>query len=119
MKERSLPGILRGKIWKAAAVAGLVAMFAPTQMQGAPSEHVVTMTSMSFGRLPSGLKVGDTIRWVNRDTVPHTATARDKSFDIRIAPRKSARMKVTKAGSIPFYRVLHPAMRGTLKVAPS
>ena len=43
--------------------------------------------------------------------------ARDKSFDVRIAPRKQVKMVLTKAGNFAFYCILHPAMRGTLKVA--
>lgn len=96
---------------------GLLAMAGTAKAQPAPREHVITMASMSFGKMPSDIKVGDTITWVNRDTVQHTATARDRSFDLRIAPRKSARMTVKKAGTFSFYCILHPAMRGTLKVA--
>ena len=83
----------------------------------APTEHVITMANMSYGTIPTDVKVGDTILWVNRDTVLHTATARDKSFDLRISQGHSARMTVQKAGSIPFYCIFHSTMRGTLKVA--
>lgn len=83
----------------------------------APQKHVVVMANMSFGKLPAGVKVGDTITWVNRDTVPHTATARDKSFDVRVQQGQSVSMVVKKAGSIAFYCIYHPAMRGTLAVA--
>ena len=117
MQDHILRTPMQRKFWIGPAALGLVAVVLPAQIQGAPREHVVTMRSMSFGAIPSGVKVGDTIVWVNRDTVPHTATARDKSFDVRIAPRKSVRMTVRKAGAIPFYCVLHPAMRGTLKVS--
>ncbi len=84
---------------------------------GAPTEHVITMANMSYGTIPTGVKVGDTIVWINRDTVLHTATARDKSFDLRISQGHSARMTVQKAGSIPFYCIFHSTMRGTLTVA--
>ena len=83
----------------------------------APTEHVITMANMSFGAMPTGVKVGDTIVWINRDTVLHTATARDKSFDLRIGQGHSARMTVQKAGSIPFYCIFHSTMRGALQVA--
>jgi plastocyanin len=73
---------------------------------------------MSYGRLPTGVKVGDTIIWVNRDTVPHTATARDRSFDVRAATGQSVPMKVAKAGTFAIYCIFHPTMRGTLTVAP-
>jgi plastocyanin len=73
---------------------------------------------MAYGKLPAALKVGDTITFVNNDTVPHTVTARDHSFDLRLAPRKSDTLTLKKAGSFPFYCIYHVAMRGTLTVAP-
>ncbi|WP_447725128.1 cupredoxin domain-containing protein [Sphingomonas koreensis] len=81
-----------------------------------PQKHTVVMANMSFGKLPHNVKVGDTIVWVNRDTVPHTATARDKSFDVRVQQGQSVSMMVKKTGNIPFYCIFHPAMRGTLAV---
>lgn len=81
------------------------------------ADYTVTVANMSYGRVPSNLKVGDTITWVNHDTVPHTVTARDKSFDLRPGPGQSAKMTLDKEGSFPFYCIYHAAMRGTLKVA--
>jgi len=77
----------------------------------------VTMNSMSYGHIPTDLKVGDTVTFVNRDTVAHTATARDHSFDLHVNPGKSARMTLQKAGAFPFYCTYHTTMRGTLTVA--
>jgi len=99
-----------------AAAAALAGAHASSAQTGG-HEYTITMSSMSYGKIPSGLKVGDTIVWVNRDTVPHTATARDKSFDLRIFPGKTARLTLQKAGSIPFICIYHAAMRGTLNVA--
>jgi plastocyanin len=87
-----------------------------TARSPAPQKYTVVMANMSFGKLPR-VKVGDTIVWVNRDTVPHTATARDKSFDVRVQQGQSVSMVVKKAGNIAFYCIYHPAMRGTLIVA--
>jgi plastocyanin len=81
------------------------------------AEHVVTRQGMRCGGRPSKMKVGDTITWVNRDVVPHTATARDRSFDVTIQPRQSARVTLRRAGNIPFYCRFHPAMQGVLRVA--
>lgn len=83
----------------------------------APREHVIAMANMRFGPVPSGIKAGDTILWVNRDVVPHTATARDRSFDVVLAPRQSRRMVVQRAGRIAFYCRYHPMMQGVLPVA--
>src|SRR4051794_22427416 len=59
----------------------------------------VPLANMAFGPVPSGLRVGDTITWVNNDSVPHTVTARDHSFDLRIGPHRRAQLKLAKAGN--------------------
>jgi plastocyanin len=83
----------------------------------AQAEYTVVMSNMSYGKVPAGLKVGDTITWVNKDTVPHTVTARDRGFDLRVMPGKSARQTLQKAGVFPFFCTYHTMMRGTLTVA--
>lgn len=83
----------------------------------APKEYTVVMANMTFGRMPAGVKVGDVIVWVNNDSVAHSATARDHSFDIRTNPHQTVRMTVRKAGTIPFVCIYHSMMRGTLTVS--
>jgi plastocyanin len=99
------------------ALLAVAAIAGTSVAEAAPQDHVVTMANMSYGQIPTGLTVGDTITWVNRDTVLHTVTARDKSFDIRLNPGQSARMTLQKPGAIPFYCTLHTMMRGTLYVS--
>lgn len=82
-----------------------------------PRQHVITMANMSYGRIPSGIKVGDTIVWVNRDNVPHTATARNRSFNVNIPQGRRASMTVRQPGNIAFYCIYHPQMRGQLTVS--
>ena len=114
--DRRLPAIGRRLAWTCALA--LAAAGATAQPKAAGREHVVTMASMSYGRMPADVKVGDTIVWSNKDSVPHTATARDKSFDLRVPQGRAMRMVARRAGTIPIYCVFHPAMRGSLKVAP-
>ncbi len=80
-------------------------------------EHVITMRSMNYSRPPAGIKVGDTIVWVNRDNVPHTATARNRSFNVNVPQGRSVRMRVRQAGRFAYYCIFHPAMRGTITFA--
>ena len=82
----------------------------------ASKEVTVTVANMRYGAIPVGLKVGDAIVWKNNDSVPHTVTARDKSFDLRLSPHQTVRMTLGKAGAFPFYCVFHMQMRGTLTV---
>lgn len=104
-----------------AAVASLtcLASSAASEAQPAPREIVVVMDNMNFGRLPSDAKVGDVIIWDNRDTVQHTATARNGSFDVRLQPGRKGRTVLRSAGNIAIYCIYHPMMRATLKVAAS
>lgn len=79
--------------------------------------HTIIMDKVKFGAVPAGLRVGDTVVWDNRDLVPHTATARDGSFDVVIAPGHSAKTVLRKAGTIAFYCRYHPDMTGRLVVS--
>lgn len=85
--------------------------------EGGDKEYTVVMSNMDYGAIPPGLKVGDTITFVNHDTVIHSITARDHSFDIRINPGQSGKLTLMTAGKIPFYCLFHPNMRGSMTVA--
>lgn len=76
--------------------------------------HTIVMQNMRFGPVPAGIRAGDTILWVNRDVVPHTATARNRTFDVVLAAGRSARTVVRAPGTIAFYCRYHPAMRAAL-----
>jgi plastocyanin len=82
-----------------------------------PATHIVVVDKMTFGALPGGLHVGDTIVWVNRDIFQHSATATDRSFDVDLPPGKSARLMLKRAGAVRFSCKYHPGMKGTLSVA--
>ena len=77
----------------------------------------MVLSAMDYGATPAGLKVGDTITWVNHDAVLHSITAKDHSFDLRLNPGQSVKLTLSQAGKIPFYCLFHPTMRGTLNVA--
>jgi plastocyanin len=64
-------------------------------------------------------KVGDTIEWVNKDVVAHTATAQQGGdFDVMLPANKSGTFVLNKAGTFPYYCRFHPNMKATLVVAP-
>lgn len=79
--------------------------------------HTVVMDDMVFGPAPTGARVGDTIVWVNRDRFRHTATARDGSFDVDLAPGQNGRTVLPTAGLIRYVCRFHPAMTGQVTVA--
>lgn len=101
------------------ALTGFGVVGPAASVQAAPQQFTVIMDNMVFGRLPTGAKVGDTIIWVNQDTVEHSATARDGSFDLRLQPGRRGRTVLRKSGNFAIYCVMHPMMRATLRVGAS
>jgi plastocyanin len=97
------------------ALAG--AAFAAAPAFAAPKVHVVTLQQMAFGPVPAGLRVGDTVEWVNNDIFLHSATAKDKSFDLELKPKAHVRMLLKTPGTIAFFCRYHPGMMGRLVVA--
>ncbi len=81
-----------------------------------PKVHTVVMNKMVYGPAPSGVRAGDVILWVNKDIFRHTATARDKSFNVDLPAGKSARTVVQKPGVISYFCRYHPGMKGQLAV---
>ncbi len=98
-----------------ALAAALLPLATPTSA-AAPRTHTVVIDKMKFGAVPAGLRVGDRIVWVNKDMFRHTATAKDKSFDLDLQPGKSGTAIVRKAGAIEVICRYHPGMRAMLKV---
>lgn len=82
------------------------------------TEYQITIAGMKFASPTAELHVGDVIVWRNDDIFRHTATARDKSFDIDLPPKSESRMTIGGAGAIDFYCRFHPAMTGILEVRP-
>jgi plastocyanin len=60
--------------------------------------------------------VGDSIEWVNEDFIAHTATARNKDWDVNIAVGRTERVTLQHAGKIEYYCRFHPNMVATIDV---
>lgn len=63
------------------------------------------------------VSVGDTVTWTNKDDVPHTVTAYDKSFDSKLFKgEESWSHTFTKPGRYEYYCSPHPWMKGVVIV---
>jgi plastocyanin len=100
------------------SVAVAATLVAAAAMPASAETITVTIENLSFKPTEVKAKVGDTILWVNKDVLDHTATARDKSFDIIQTAKKSVSQTLTKAGSFDFYCRYHPNMTGRLLIEP-
>lgn len=78
----------------------------------------ITIKDLSYSPAVAQAKVGDTVEWINKDFVAHTATARNGAWDVTIPANKTARLVVKKAGNVDYYCRFHPNMKGRLVVAP-
>jgi plastocyanin len=63
-------------------------------------------------------KVGDTVEWVNKDVLAHTATARNGDFDVMMPPKTTMIYVLKKAGTVDYYCRFHPNMKARLKIEP-
>ena len=97
--------------------AAVLALPPASPAAAAPKVHTVILDKMKFGPLPAGVRAGDTIIWINRDFLKHTATARDKSFNVELPPKTSGKTVIRHSGTIAFYCIYHPGMTGQLNVA--
>jgi len=83
-----------------------------------PVTHTVTIDSAQFSPAELTVHPGDTVVWVNKDILAHTATSTKGGFDSKtIQPGASWRYKVgpRAQGELPYSCSFHP-MNGLLRV---
>ncbi|MEZ5798039.1 MAG: cupredoxin family copper-binding protein [Paracoccaceae bacterium] len=78
-------------------------------------DHRVEISGMKFSPAAITVAPGDTITFANLDGAPHTATAKDGSFDTgRLASGQSAVVTITQSGTLAYFCAVHPAMKGKI-----
>ena len=98
-------------------LAGAMQMAVCMGAVAAPTIHTVVVAGMKFSPETLAVKRGDTVIWVNKDFFPHTATARDGSFDSKeFGTNITWTYVADKAGTFPYICLLHPTMKATLIV---
>ena len=79
------------------------------------ANHTVTIKGFSFSPANLSVTAGDTVTFKNADQAPHTATAKDGSFDTQtIEAGGSKNITITKAGSFKYFCGVHPHMTGEI-----
>ena len=72
-----------------------------------------------FAFMPGNLQVpvGANVTWTNYDTAPHSATAKDGSWDTGVFSKgESKTLTFDKAGDYSYYCTVHPSMVARLQV---
>lgn len=99
----------------ALGLLGLAAFLTPA----ASAETIrIELSKLSFAPARVTAHVSDTIEWVNSDFIAHTATARDKSFDVKLPANGSGQFTLRQAGEIDYFCRIHPNMTGHISVSP-
>ncbi len=77
----------------------------------------VNIQNFAFGPSVVTIKVGQTIKWTNNDSVQHSATSDDSSWYTGILnPGESKILTFNKVGSFTYTCSLHPNMKGSVIV---
>ena len=79
--------------------------------------YTVTIDASRFDLDVLTVKTGDTVVWVNKDIVAHTATSQAGGYDSgMIASCKSWKYSPKQAGEFPYTCTYHPTMKAMLRV---
>ncbi|MGF6174485.1 cupredoxin domain-containing protein [Ensifer sp. 4252] len=76
----------------------------------------VTIEKMDFVPAQIEARVGDTIEWVNKDILVHTATVKG-GWEVLIPAKETASLVVREVGQVDYYCRFHPNMKGRISVA--
>lgn len=125
---------LSSRVWAAAAaalLAGLTGCGSPgggaapqttsppssAAAQDPASAATVTITGFAY-EVPSSIPPGATVKVINKDSAPHTVTAKDKGgFDVEVDGGKTATFTApAEPGEYGIICTFHPNMSGTLVV---
>jgi plastocyanin len=110
----------RTKLRDASALALTLSAIALSACGGGPAaaaDHVVEIRGLEF--IPASIDVnpGDTITWINKDVMPHTATSDDGAWDSGdIAAGAEWTLSVESDFAGGYTCTYHPTMMGEISV---
>ena len=101
----------------AAALAMLAAALLPPAARA--EEREISIDNFTFTPPELTVKAGTTIKWVNRDDIPHTIVDKEKAFRSKaLDTDDSYTFTFSQAGSFDYFCGLHPHMVGKIIVTP-
>ncbi len=90
---------------------------APAPSGDAVRSAEVEIEDFSYRPDPVTIEEGGKVIWKNRDSVPHTATAADGSFDTGTIEEDKIKSETFKQpGTYEYVCSIHPRMHGTVEV---
>jgi len=96
---------------------GLVVTGPRADMGEAPPATEVRIDNFSFGPAELTVRVGTTVKWTNRDDIPHTVVSTDKVFKSKVLDTdETFSFTFSVAGTYPYFCSIHPKMTGQVVV---
>ena len=97
-------------------MAGRAKTFAASAVDDKPASEV-KIDNFVFSPNPVTVPVGGTVRWTNRDDIPHNVVSNDKSFRSKVLDTDDAfAYTFTKPGTYTYFCSIHPKMTGKVVV---
>ena len=79
--------------------------------------NTIAIDNFTFGPQAATVPAGTTVTWVNRDDIPHTVVAVDKSFRSKVLDTdEKFSFTFAKAGTFDYFCSIHPHMTGKVVV---
>jgi plastocyanin len=89
---------------------------APADSQAA-AETAVKIDNFSFSPATVTIPAGTTVRWTNRDDIPHTVVSDDKTFKSKaLDTDEQFTYTFTKPGTYSYFCSIHPKMTAKIVV---
>jgi plastocyanin len=83
----------------------------------AEEANVVKIDNFTFAPVDLTVPVGTTVKWLNRDDIPHTVVESGKAFRSKaLDTDDSFSFTFTNAGTFSYFCSLHPQMTGKIIV---
>lgn len=98
------------------AAAGAPVALAALPALASGTTHDVAIQGMAFTPATITIARGDTVRWTNADSAPHTATFAGMATP-RLGRGQSAELTFDTAGTFDYRCAIHSSMRGQVVVA--
>jgi plastocyanin len=98
-----------------------LAILAGTQLAAAAESTVeVTIDNFTFAPATITVEPGTTVKWLNRDDIPHTVVAKSLAFRSKaLDSDDSFSHQFNEIGVVDYFCSLHPHMTGKVIVRPS
>lgn len=101
-------------------IGAAASVAAPTSRQSLAERrdnHEVEIRSFKFDPEIVQVRIGDTIRWTNRDLAPHTATAVEFGWDTQaLEQNETGEVLVTEGMETSYFCMFHPHMKGRIEI---